>query len=270
MKVINLNTSENVKFVLYPDNQPHVIIDTNSISEGDEVKVVCSIIDAQKLIHLVQCSNALDNMFVKKKVLVVPYLMGARFDRVMQPGDSLDLKIVADLINYCGFEKVYLLDAHSDASKLLIKNSVNIDNFELVSRYKKPNSVLICPDAGAVKKVATYLKWNKKIVDVVYCTKFRNLSTGELTIEVLHPEKCLFSDCVIIDDLCDGGGTFMGIASQIQPLSLTLIVTHGIFSKGTKLFEGVFDEIIVTNSFCRDYESNIVNLVNYESCLTNI
>lgn len=259
MKVININQQQGIKFLLYPDNQPHVNI--QDINEGEEVKVICSITDSLTMMRLLQCSNALDNLFAKKKVLAIPYLMAARFDRLMQHGDSIDLKVVSDLINACGFEKVYLFDVHSDTSTMLIKNAVNVSNEMLVAEYTKENAILICPDAGAVKKVGKYFDWNKNITDVVYCNKSRDLSNGNLTLNVLAPEKCEGKNCVIIDDLCDGGGTFLGIASQIKTKHLTLIVTHGVFSKGTKLFEGIFDEIIVSDSFCHTYESRIVKTI---------
>jgi len=261
MITININQQQGIKFLLYPDNQPHVNI--QDINEGEEVKVICSITDSLTMMHLLQCSNALENLFAKKKVLAIPYLMAARFDRLMQHGDSIDLKVVSDLINSCGFEKVYLFDVHSDTSTMLIKNAVNVSNERLVAEYTKEDAILICPDAGAVKKVGKYFDWNKNIADVVYCNKSRDLSNGNLTLNVLTPEKCEDRNCVIIDDLCDGGGTFLGIASQIKPKHLTLIVTHGVFSKGTKLFEGIFDEIIVSNSYCHSYESKIVKTINH-------
>ena len=129
------------------------------------------------------------------------------------------------------FEKVFLYDVHSDASTLLIKNSINISNKELVMNYQKENAILICPDAGAAKKVGKYLEWNKNIVDIVYGNKHRDLSNGKITLKVLEPEKCIGRNCVIIDDICDGGATFLAIAEQIQASNLTLIVTHGIFPK---------------------------------------
>ena len=259
MKVIDLNKQIGISFLLYPDNQPHINI--SGIVEGDEVNVTCSIITAQTLIHLLQCSNALDNLFAKKKVLTIPYLMGARFDRLMQYGDSIDLKVVADLVNYCGFEKVYLYDVHSDVSTMLIKNSVNISNANLVMEYNQEEAILICPDAGAVKKVGKYFELNKNIKDIVYCTKNRDLSNGNITVKVLEPEKCIGRNCVIIDDLCDGGGTFLGIASQIKPKHLTLIVTHGVFSRGTKIFEPYFNEIIVSDSDPSTRESHIIKTI---------
>jgi ribose-phosphate pyrophosphokinase len=184
--------------------------------------------------------------------------MAARYDRLMLPGDSIDLKVIADLINSMHFEKVYLFDVHSDAATLLIRNAINISNKQLVEFYKKDNAVLICPDAGAAKKVDKYFGWNAGITEIIYCNKSRDLSNGMITLKVLEPEKCANRNCVIIDDICDGGGTFLAIAEQIKPAHLTLIITHGIFSKGFDALEKKFNEIIVSNSFCTDYTSTIV------------
>lgn len=256
MKTINLNTGEGVKVILFPDSQPHVnVLD---LQERDYVNLICSIKDSLKLFQLLLAANAIDNKFAVKNELHIPYLISARYDRVMNDGDSFDLKVVASLINSLNFRKVYLYDVHSDVSLALINNSVAVSNRFLVEKYNTSDSVLICPDSGASKKIKKYLEWNKNIVDVVYCNKSRNLLDGSLSLSVLEPEKCTGKNCVIIDDLCDGGGTFLGIASQIKPRRLSLVVTHGIFSRGTKIFEGVFDEIIVSDSFCETYESDII------------
>lgn len=259
MKTINLNDSSGIQITLFPDKQPHVNI--SGIDEGDEVKLVCSITDSVKMIQLLEAANALDNLFAKKKLLVIPYLMAARFDRLMQHGDSIDLKVVAGLINACGFEKVLLFDVHSDVATMLINHSVNITNRQLVEQYQQPEALLICPDAGAAKKVTRYFDWNKNLQDIVYCSKNRDLATGQLTLEVLEPAECNNRNCVIIDDICDGGATFLAIAERIQPKHLTLIVTHGIFSKGFAELEKKFNEIIVSDSYNKIYDSPIVKTI---------
>jgi ribose-phosphate pyrophosphokinase len=160
------------------------------------------------------------------------------------------------------FGKVILFDVHSDVSTMLINNCINIFNEQLVKTYSKENAVLICPDAGASKKMGKYFDWNHHITDIVYCNKSRDLSNGAITLKVLEPEKCTNRNCIIIDDICDGGGTFMAIASQIEAAHLTLTITHGIFSKGFTALEEQFDEIIVSDSYCKLYESNIVRLIS--------
>ncbi len=261
MKIINLNTGEGVRVTIFPDSQPHVNI--QGIEEDEPVKVVCSITDSNKLLQLLETANALDNLFAKKKVLVIPYLMAARYDRLMQPGDSIDLKVVAELINHCGFEKVYVFDVHSEVALLLIKNAIAITNRQLVEAYDRPDAVLICPDTGAAKKVGNYFGWNINLKEIVYCSKNRDLATGKLTLEVLEPQECANRNCVIIDDICDGGATFLAIAEKIKPTHLTLIVTHGIFSKGFEALEKYFQQIIVSDSFCKIYDSKIVKKINF-------
>lgn len=261
MKTINLNSSEGIQVTIFPDGQPHVNIQT--VAEGDEVKVICSLTDTSKLLQLLETANALDNLFAKKKILVIPYLMAARYDRLIVQGDSIDLKVVADLINICGFEKVYLYDVHSEVSLLLIKNAIAITNEALVKAYDQPDAVLICPDAGASKKVGKYFGWSSNIKDIVYCSKNRELSTGKLTLEILEPQECTNRNCVIIDDICDGGGTFLAIAEKIQPAHLTLIVTHGIFSKGFDTLHKYFQQIIVSDSLYKTYDSPIIKTIKH-------
>lgn len=259
MKTINLNLEQGITTTLFPDNQPHVNI--QHIEEGDEVKVICSLTDSIKVLQLLETANALDNLFAQKKLLVIPYLMAARFDRLMQHGDSIDVKVIADLVNSCGFSKVILFDVHSDVSTLLIKNAVNITNKQMVEQYSLPDGVLICPDAGAAKKVSKYFEWNKHLTDIVYCSKNRNLATGKLTLEVLEPQECENRNCVIIDDICDGGATFLAIAEKIKAKHLTLIVSHGIFSKGFSTLEQKFNQIITSDSFNKTYTSKIVKII---------
>lgn len=263
MKIINLNTGEGVKVTTFPDSQPHVNV--QGIGENEEVKVICSIADSAKLLQLLETANALDNLFAKKKILVIPYLMAARYDRLMQPGDSIDLKVVAELINHCGFEKVFVFDVHSEVALLLIKNAIGITNRQLVEVYDKPDAVLICPDAGAAKKVGNYFGWNSNLKEIVYCSKNRDLASGKLTLEVLEPQECANRNCVIIDDICDGGATFIAIAEKIKPAHLTLIVTHGIFSKGFEVLEKYFQQIIVSDSFCKKYDSKIVKTISFRN-----
>jgi ribose-phosphate pyrophosphokinase len=259
MKTIHLNIPAGVRFTLFPDNQPHVVVE--DIRPGDEVKVVCSITDSVKLLQLLQTANALQHAGAVKKILFIPYLMAARYDRLMLPGDSFDLEVVAGLINSCGFEKVQLLDVHSPVALELIRHAENISNRFLVEKYNQENAVLICPDKGASKKVDEYLLWNKGLTEIVYCNKTRDLATGKIFLEVLEPERCLNRNCVIVDDICDGGGTFLAIAEQVRSAHLTLIVTHGIFSKGFSALEKAFDQIIVSDSCCKSYGAEKVKTI---------
>jgi ribose-phosphate pyrophosphokinase len=67
------------------------------------------------------------------------------------------------------------------------------------------------------------------------------------------------SAVLIVDDICDGGGTFIGIAKALpKDVKKYLYVTHGIFSKGLRELTGHFEHIYTTNSYPHGYAGNQV------------
>lgn len=251
MKTINLYKREGFRATLFPDNQPH--IDLAGIEPNDDVRVVWPIRSSQELLELLLLSEALwgwlEHAATQKKELVIPYLMGARSDRRMSDGGSYDLKVISTLINLCDFRGVHLFDAHSPAASVGIARSKNHTNEKLVRALKCEGAVLIVPDKGQAGKAASYFAWNSGLERAIDCEKSRELSTGAITLKVLDPAACSGRNCVIIDDLCDGGGTFLAIARQIKPKSLKLVVSHCIFSKGFGALGQHFCEILTTDSY---------------------
>jgi len=239
---------DDIATILYPDNQPQIKL-IRFLNEGDTVRVVWPICSSLNLLQLLLISDALDRKFVEKYELVIPYLLGARSDRLMNENEAVPLKVIANLINSCNFQKVKIFDPHSDVSTALINNSIAISNYELIMRYNKDNALVICPDTGAAKKVSKYFEWNKNLQFLTYCDKHRDLQTGKVDLKVFNVAAAKNRNCVIIDDLCDGGATFLAIAKQIDPAHLTLIVSHGIFSKGFGELTKYFDHIITSDSY---------------------
>jgi len=126
MRTINLNTQQGCKVLVFPDKQPHVTL----IDELDEsTMVICSITDSQKLLELCMLTDALNN-YQTYKVLHIPYLMGARYDRRMEVHGSFDLKVIAKVINSLNYDGVVLYDVHSDVSTALIDKAVNLDKID--------------------------------------------------------------------------------------------------------------------------------------------
>lgn len=258
MKTVNLLTGERIKTILFPDNQPHVVI--SNIQPGDKVRVVCSIRSPLELVQLMLVVNAVRHAKAEPFELVVPYLMGARYDRIINPGDSFDLEVVAQCVNSLGFSLVNLFDVHSSVATSLIYNSRSHNNSRLVKAYNQLDAVLIVPDKGAIGKAAEYQDWNPNLSERVFCDKVRDTSNGRVSLVVQNPEVCEGRNCVIIDDICDGGATFLAIAEQIKPAHLTLIVSHGIFSKGFHALKEKFNEIITTDSFWHHAEDKVTTI----------
>lgn len=270
--LININKEYGIKVTVFPDSQPHIRINKD-ISNG--VKVVCSIINTDILFKLLLVADALKEVGITEKYLYISNLFGARYDRVMRSGDSFDLRVVANLINSCGFTKVYIIDPHSSVSTLLINNSKDYHPipemvYKLINHNELEKPVFIAPDFGATKKLDGYVKKLKNtfsisVNDIVYCNKHRDVGTGSIKLTVLDPEKCKDRNCVIMDDICDGGGTFIEIAKQLEaakPKTLSLVVTHGIFSKGFDELKKYFTHIYTTNSLCKQYNDPIVKVLD--------
>ncbi len=191
--------------------------------------------------------------------LKINYLLGARCDRRFSKSEALDLKIIAKFINNLGFKKVEILKPHSEISLALIDNSEGYNfNTEMLARCISENNLrdfsIISPDAGASKWIEKELGRT----DIIQCNKDRDVGTGEIkSIKFSEQPKEV---SIIVDDLCDGGFTFITLAKQLKAAGskqVYLIITHGIFSKGFRVFDGLIDGIYCTNSF-GDFEDKLL------------
>lgn len=191
--------------------------------------------------------------------LELAWLPWARQDRHMVHGDSFALKVFANQLNTLRFNKVFLLDPHSDAAAAAIDNSVVIAQeaclmkSETLRQAIDANTLmLVAPDAGALKKIHNVAKASGAR-EYAILTKERDVATGNLTGFALVAGNVAGKDVLIVDDLCDAGGTFIGSAQVLRDAgarSVSLYVTHGVFSKGVEnLLNNGIDAIYTTTSF---------------------
>jgi ribose-phosphate pyrophosphokinase len=208
--------------------------------------------------------DALQRMEAKLETLIIPYFPSARQDRVMVKGEPLSVKVYADILNNLKFKKVIVFDAHSEVTPAVLNNAEAITNHKFVEKVIQEigdDVLLISPDGGALKKIYKVSEYLGGI-EVVECSKSRDVKTGKLTGFKVYADDLQGKDCLIVDDICDGGGTFIGLAEELKKKNagkLYLSVSHGIFSKG---FEDLkcFERIFTTDSF-KNIESD---------CLTQI
>ncbi len=177
----------------------------------------------------------------------MPYVPFSRQDRVMVPGEPLSIKVFADLVNIIGAREVIIHDPHSDVTPALINNCTVIPQEDIFAPYfvEDKGYWLISPDAGALKKI---YKLAKKVdsLGVVEFSKRRNAQTGEIEGVSTSQKDFMYCNCYIVDDICDGGRTFIEIAKVLKERNagkIILMVTHGFFTKGMEVFDGLIDEI---------------------------
>lgn len=188
-----------------------------------------------------------------------PYLPYSRQDRLTSKDEPFSLKVLADILNSQGYDNIYSFDVHSDVAQALIPNLVNI-GLEFIFSVLMPKDIikeiktktLVVPDQGAYKRL---LPIQKHFSDTVIAIKNRNTDDGKLEMKGIMGDV-QGKDCFIVDDICDGGGTFILLANELYKhgaQSVSLYVTHGVFSKGYEpLINAGIQQIITTNSYRDD------------------
>lgn len=201
------------------------------------------------------------------KIIHIPYLPYGRADRYMPNagGEVVGVKLLGDILNIFNLEKIYTLDAHSTASSLVINNLTNIPPYAIIKQALDniAGAYLVSPDAGAEKKIYSYAKMFGTPVLRAY--KTRDTKTGEITgIQFIDkpPKNAMF---VVVDDICDGGKTFIELAKSggFKPQNSILCVSHGIFSKGLEELKKYYGEILTSDSFPH---VPTVTTITYEEC----
>lgn len=240
----------------FPDGQPHIKIEALEPYARDLVVIETAIKSPADLFMVLLAVDVLDKQGFRSVNLDVRYLMGARMDRPIGLDQPLTLQTVSQLVNFCGFYRVRFLDVHSEVALRIINDSENVlpvDIFNALWEKLGTETVVVTPDKGAIPRVKALLRdWEYR-----YCNMFkvREISTGKLLGFSFDTEDSQMNvkdrDCLIIDDICDGGGTFVGQAKLLKEAGakkVSLFVTHGIFSKDVPL-EGI-DHIYTTDSYC--------------------
>jgi len=270
MKTLNLIDESQSEIVYtiskFPDGQQQVKIAPYSWSYPPTIEhrsvTIKSRLNNFMDLELIMCAIAsLKGLGVEQIHLYSPYILGARSDRKFEEGSNNYLKtVVCPLINAMQISSITILDPHSDCLEMGLNNFIKKDNCEFVKwaltqiNNKDQDVIFISPDGGALKKIYKVADYVSFKGDIVTCSKSRG-ANGELS-KVVVPMGDLWNsnkDAVIIDDICDGGATFINIAKELKANGwknkIYLVVTHGIFSKGFGELQQSFDGVYCTNSY---------------------
>ena len=261
---------KSIKFEMltFSGGEQHIKLDENL--NTNHVVITHRIRNGSDIMSVALAKNALDLMDVKKIDLIMPYVPYGRQDRKCADGEAFSLKVFSNIINSLKFNKVYIVDAHSDISTVLIDNCVNISNMRFVeqtfmhiSDTYNTEITLISPDSGANKKANKLFDELKLFKRLIKCDKKRNVKSGKLSGFEVFVDDLQKEDCLIVDDICDFGFTFCGIAEELKRKNagdLYLFVTHGIFGGRLDVLKSHFKEIYCTDSF-RDMENSVVRQI---------
>lgn len=254
----------------FPDGQQTIDLKNIKVSEKTVSEVIIkSRLNNFKDLEIIICAvKALRNVGYSFIRLYVPYFLGSRSDRMFNKEGGVNYlkQVICPIINSLDLKSVTVIDPHSDVLEATLNNFVKLNNFDLIKmglididngEGAQDRVMFISPDAGAYKKIFE-VGSHFGVNDIVTCSKHRDVITGHIdSTEVPITKEQTEKNMVIIDDICDGGRSFIEIAKVIREKQkeygtngkLYLIVTHGIFSKGFVELNEYFDGIFSTNSY---------------------
>lgn len=250
-------TSGNIPFesFTFPGGEQGVRIDTAALGDaGLRFSIDAALRSSSDVLTLLMLADALRQVIPTADIsLSMPYVPYARQDRVCHPGESLSIRVFAQLINSQNFNTVTVLDPHSAVTPALLNNVIVTSPQNHVAKAVAAmggDVVLVAPDMGAssrVRSIASALG-----LPMLQAQKTRDASSGVVTgVEMLDdiPPKPL----LVVDDICDGGRTFIELALAVQRTArkqtLGLYVSHGIFSKGLEVLSPMYSRVFTANSW---------------------
>ena len=220
-----------------------------------DVTIKSRLNDSDSIMELIFAVDAIRQINKDIRIsLLVPVVPYARQDRICVEGESFSLRVFANLINSLNFSLVNCYEPHSKVSNDLIKNlnPINLNRriFDTLNGNWGANSMFVSPDKGAVNRVK---QLNKLFGNypIAVADKVRDLSNGNI-IGMELDGNVEGKNVYIFDDLLQGGATFIELHKLLKKYGAkktTLIVVHGIFSKGFECVTDIYDQVITTNTY---------------------
>ena len=206
---------------------------------GDSVAVISSS-GAGSLESVTMAELLALKISARRIVCFFPYLPGARQDKA-----GFNVASYA-LLRLRGIGDVVCLDQHAYAFPGVSRN-VRPVSLVPASLFYQRELTVIAPDAGAELRAAEVAA--RYGAPLVVASKSRD-SSNNFRIGSYSCPPIRTKEAIVIDDICDGGGTFLALAESINiPRdSLTIWTTHGIYSKGATELRKRFSKIITTDS----------------------
>ena len=222
---------------------------------GDDVFIIQSTFPpADNLMELLLMIDAAKRASAKRIVAVIPYFGWARQDRKVKPRVPIGAKLVADMLEAAGAERVMTMDLHADQ----IQGFFNIPVDHLFSSFlfldyikglNLPDPIMATPDVGGTRRASAYAKYLN--VDLAICYKQRKVANKVDFMTVIGEVKD--KDVILCDDIIDTGGTLCKAAEMMMDhgaRSVRACITHPLLSGDAheRIKKSALTELITTDS----------------------
>ncbi len=217
---------------------------------------------SQNILELIFMTDAVTRLSAKNITIILPYLSYSKQER-RQGRQPISAKVIIDMINNAGANKLITMDLHAPAIEGFTKaKDMNIENLfasNIILDYliydKQFNGVFVAPDAGAGKMVGHYSNVTGLKLALGY--KFKKPDSYHKPNEQRLLGTVKNQDVTIIDDQIATGTTILQMAEKNKikgAKKIYLATTHGMLLEDSEIIfnklnkSKVIDEIIITNT----------------------
>ena len=199
---------------------------------------------------------------------VIPYFGYARQDRKDKPRVPISAKLIAELLQAAGANRIMTLDFHADQIQGFF--DIPVDHLKSEAIFTKflekedlSNTIFASPDVGGVKRARIYSKFFGK--ELVICDKYRKKANEVASMTVIGEVNG--ADVILVDDIVDTAGTLCKAADALiekGARSVKALCTHPVLSG--KAYENIenssLSELIVTDTIPLKQESKKIKVLS--------
>ena len=207
------------------------------------------------LMELLILIDALKRSSARRITAVVPYFGYARQDRKPGPRTPISAKLVANLIERAGVDRVLTLDLH--AGQIQGFFDIPTDNLfaapiiarDILERFPENKTVVVSPDVGGVVRARALAK--RIDAPIAICDKRRERPGESEVMNVIGEVDGM--RCILIDDIVDSGGTLCNAAEALMKngaKEVLAYITHGVLSGGavSRIQNSRLKSLVITDS----------------------
>lgn len=223
---------------------------------------------SDNLMELLLMIDAAKRASAERIIAVIPYYGYARQDRKDKPRVAIGSKLIANMLVAAGADRVITMDLH--APQIQGYFDIPVDHLDshavfipYIENLKLENLTFAAPDVGSanrIREIASYFE-----AEMVICDKHRKRANEIASMVVIG--DVTDKDMVIIDDLCDTGGTLAKSAALLMEKgakSVRAMITHPVLSGNAyeNIENSVLDELVVCDTIPLKQESKKIKLIS--------
>lgn len=246
-----------------------ISVQINESVRGQDVFIVqptCAPANSH-LMELLIMIDALKRSSAKSVSAVIPYYGYARQDRKAAPRVPISAKLVANMLETAGIDRMITIDLH--AAQIQGFFDIPVDNLygsllfvDYIKQKNLPNPIIASPDIGGVSRARSYA--NKLGYDLIIVDKKREKANESEVMNIIGDVDG--KDVILVDDMVDTAGTLVKAAEVLKKRgakSVMACTTHGVLSGPAfdRINGGTLDELVISDTIPMKGESKKITVL---------